>query len=148
VLQTASVVALPVAGDSEVDGPLLVFTVFRVIQGRSGGAETPPNESSGTLETGGHQMVEVTERAREELKKALDAQSQSEIADAGLRLALVGPDEFGLGVDTEKQGDEVVEHAGAKVLMIEGPLAEQLSGVTIDVHETEMGPRLVMSKSQ
>lgn len=91
-------------------------------------------------------MVEVTERAREELKKALDSQ----VVDSGngLRLALVGPDEFGLGVDEEKEGDQVVEHEGSKVLLVEGPLSDALDGITIDVHDSEAGPRLVMAKTQ
>ena len=91
-------------------------------------------------------MVEVTERAREELKKALD--SQSDLPDSGLRLAVIGPDEFGLGVDQEKEGDQVVEYQGAKVLIVEGELADKLDGITIDVHESESGPRLVMAKTQ
>ncbi len=91
-------------------------------------------------------MVEVTERAREELKKALDAQSDQ--PGNGLRLALVGPDEFGLGVDEEKEGDHVVQHEGAKVLIVENALAEKLDGITIDVHDSEAGPRLVMARSQ
>ncbi len=92
-------------------------------------------------------MVEVTERAREELKKALDAQVQADQPSTGLRLALVGPDEFGLGVDQEQEGDQVVEHEGAKVLIVETALAEKLDGITIDVHESEAGPKLVMSKT-
>ena len=91
-------------------------------------------------------MVEVTERAREELKKALDAQAVE--PDNGLRLALMGPDEFGLGVDKEKEGDQIVEHEGSKVLMVESKLADALDGITIDVHDSEAGPRLVMSKPQ
>jgi Fe-S cluster assembly iron-binding protein IscA len=91
-------------------------------------------------------MVEVTERAREELKKTLDAQSPQ--PQHGLRLALVGPDEFGLGVDSEKDGDQVVQHEGSKVLMVQGALSQQLDGVTIDIHETEAGPRLVMAMTQ
>ncbi len=93
-------------------------------------------------------MIEVTERARQELKKALDAQGQQEESTSGLRLALVGPDEFGLGVDVEKEGDKVVEHEGSKVLLVENALAEQLEGITIDVHESEAGPKLVMAKTE
>lgn len=91
-------------------------------------------------------MVVVTERAREELKRALDAQSVE--PKDGLRLSLVGPDEFGLGVDEEREGDAVIEHDGAKVLMVESALAEMLNDVTIDVHDSETGPRMVMAKTQ
>ena len=91
-------------------------------------------------------MVEVTERAREELKKALDAQSAGPAS--GLRLALIGPGEFGLGIDKEQPGDQVVQHEGANVLLVEGALAEQLEGASIDIQESEEGPRLVMSMTQ
>lgn len=91
-------------------------------------------------------MIEVTERAREELKKALEAQPTE--AGNGLRLSIVGPDEFGLGVDEEREGDAVIEHDGSKVLIVESALAEMLTDVTIDVHDSEAGPRLVMAKPQ
>jgi len=45
-------------------------------------------------------------------------------------------------VDTETLGDQVVEHEGSKVLIVERELADQLEGVTVDVEDTPEGPRL------
>jgi Fe-S cluster assembly iron-binding protein IscA len=90
-------------------------------------------------------MVTVTERAKEELKKALESANISE-PEVGLRLAPTAPGQFGLVADGEREGDQVIEYEGSKVLLVGSELAEPLDGVTIDCQDTPEGARLVMSK--
>ena len=90
-------------------------------------------------------MITVTERAKEHLKETLDANTDESAAEPqGLRLGMTGPGQFGLGLDTERDGDEVVEHEGSKVLMVEGELATRLQGITLDLQATGEGEQLVM----
>lgn len=49
-------------------------------------------------------------------------------------------------LDKEAEGDQVVEHEGAKALLVAPDLAPMVEGITLDVRETPEGPRLVMSK--
>lgn len=45
-------------------------------------------------------------------------------------------------------GDQVVEHGGSKVLLVEEGLAASLEGLTIDVEDVPNDPRLVVKESQ
>ena len=90
-------------------------------------------------------MITVTERAKEHLKNTLEANCDEAVEDSqGLRLGMTGPGQFGLGLDTPREGDEVVEHDGSKVLMVEGELAGRLNGLTLDIQDTGEGEQLVM----
>ena len=90
-------------------------------------------------------MLDVTERARQELKKLLSANVDD--PQMGLRLTTTDTGHFGLSVDTEAPDDQVVEHEGSKVLLVEQELVDQLEGVTIDVEDTPEGPKLAIFKS-
>jgi len=90
-------------------------------------------------------MLTVTENARQKVKEVLAAN----VGDPEACFRLVPgdrPGRFDLVVDREKPGDQVVEHQGAKVLLVAVELSGALEGVTIDLQETTEGPRLVMSK--
>jgi len=87
-------------------------------------------------------MLEVSERAREELKKALDANTSD--PEQGLRLTVTGVDQLGLGIDVERPGDQIYEHEGAKVLMVDSNMAEMVSELSLDIQETEEGPKLMI----
>ncbi|MFW6126247.1 MAG: HesB/IscA family protein [Chloroflexota bacterium] len=90
-------------------------------------------------------MITVTERAKEHLKSTLAANVEEETEEEqGLRLGMTGPGQFGLGLDKEREGDEVVEHDGSKVLMVESELAGRLQGLTLDIQDTGEGEQLVM----
>ena len=56
------------------------------------------------------------------------------------------PGEFGLSVDTEREGDQVIEHEGSKILFIEGNVSSSLEGFTVDVQATPEGAKLTISK--
>ena len=87
-------------------------------------------------------MIEVTESARQELKRILS--SNVDNSYARLRLIARGQGHLGFGIDVELPGDEVVEHEGSGLLLVEHELATSLKGITIDVDDTAEGPQLVM----
>jgi Fe-S cluster assembly iron-binding protein IscA len=89
-------------------------------------------------------MLIVTENARQYLKDML--LSHSEDSEIGLRLTVEPPRQFGLVLDSEGAGDQVVEHEGSKVLLVAPDLVSVLEEVTIDVRDTPEGSRLVISK--
>ena len=88
-------------------------------------------------------MIDVTERAKQELKKILSAKVDNPLA--GLRLITSGPrGQFGFSIDVEMPGDQVVEYEGSKVLLVEDELATRLKGNTLDMEDTADGPELVL----
>ena len=91
-------------------------------------------------------MVNLTDRARVSLKSVL-AHSLDE-AGVGLRLDVSEEGGLALFPDTAKDGDEVVEHAGAVLLLIGDDLSQPLQGATIDLTDTPEGARLVVTRPQ
>jgi len=89
-------------------------------------------------------MVSVTEAGLVELKKILDEHTDN--AQAGLRLTTDQSGTLGLTIDVKTSEDQVLEHEGSKLLIIEKNLAGSLEGVTIDVDESPEGPMLVTIK--
>ena len=89
-------------------------------------------------------MITITERAKEVLKATLIATEAD--PDEGLRLLPTPDGRFVLTLDTELPGDQVVEHEGAKVLLVAPELAPVVDGVTLEVQDTPDGPKLVVSK--
>jgi Fe-S cluster assembly iron-binding protein IscA len=93
-------------------------------------------------------MLTVTERAKETLAR-LKRQCQVEDDDMGLRLSLgtsvdPGQGQFGLRVDRETLGDQVVEYGGTKVLLVDEGLADVLADATIDAEASEQGDNLII----
>jgi len=88
-------------------------------------------------------MIGATERAKQELKRILNANTDE--AEACLRLTANNQGQLALAIDVERQGDQVVEHEDSKVLLVEKELADTLQGITIDVEDTPEGTRLVIS---
>ncbi len=91
-------------------------------------------------------MINVTERAKQELKKLLSL--KVDWPQARLRIMDRGQGIIGLGIDIEAPGDCVVEYGGARVLVVEPELANHLQGITLDVDETPEGPELVISEKK
>jgi len=89
-------------------------------------------------------MITVTERAKVELKKML-----ADKVDNPLALLRLTNSEKGLGlmVDVEMPGDKVIEHENEKIMAVEGALADNLGGVTLDVEDAGEGPELVLVKA-
>lgn len=90
-------------------------------------------------------MISVTERAKQELKRILVDNVDNPLA--GLRLTSDESGQLGLSIDVETKDDQVVKHDNAKVLIVENNLADSLSKVTIDVKDTQEGPKLVITEN-
>jgi Fe-S cluster assembly iron-binding protein IscA len=89
-------------------------------------------------------MLTVTESAKQLLKEMGRAHSGN--PEACLRLSVDSGGQFGLTLDSESEGDQVVDHEGAKILVVTPGLATALEGNTLDVQDTAEGPKLVISK--
>jgi len=87
-------------------------------------------------------VITVTERAKEELKRVWSANVGA--PEVGFRLTPVAVGEYHLVPDREREGDHVVEHEGAKILLVDEKLTGILEGVTVDYCETDAGPRLAI----
>ncbi len=75
-------------------------------------------------------MISVTEKARDRMKNILDSTVNNPLV--GLRLEVNDSDEYVLGTDVEKPGDEVVKHEGSKILFIGKDKVDSFDGYTID----------------
>ncbi|MFC1874027.1 hypothetical protein ACFLYX_01860 [Chloroflexota bacterium] len=89
-------------------------------------------------------MINVTERARQELYKLLSA--NADWPQACLRILDRGQGNLGLGIDIETPGDYVMEYQGRKFLVVEPRIADSLITITLDVDDTPEGPELVISE--
>jgi Fe-S cluster assembly iron-binding protein IscA len=89
-------------------------------------------------------MLDVTEDAKQLLKETL--QSHSQDPETGIRLSMKAGGDYGIELDVETKGDQVVKHDGAKVLLVSSQLATVLEGARLDVHDTDDGRRLFLSK--
>ena len=86
-------------------------------------------------------MIQVTERARETFKNRLEDLSER----PGVTLS-IGSTDSGLEIfpDTLKDDDQIIEHDGRAVLLIDQELSETLADTTIDVEEHADGARVVV----
>lgn len=92
-------------------------------------------------------MLTVTERAKETLARLKATTTSSQDTEAGLRLLLAAGDmQFGLQMDRRKPGDQVIEHAGVKVLLVDDALADALADATIDAESIGEGDDLVIKR--
>ncbi|HEV8438835.1 MAG TPA: hypothetical protein VGT40_12125 [Methylomirabilota bacterium] len=83
-------------------------------------------------------MVAVTERAKAlllEMKSAANI-NQSKL---GFRLKTAADDRWGLVPDEPAESDQVVQHAGSTVLLIDADLSEALGNGEVDCVETTAG---------
>ena len=86
--------------------------------------------------------MRVTVRAAEALHQTLQHEDAGE--SQALRLARTAEGSYRLRVDNEREGDDVLEHAGRKILLVEPALAETLADATVDVVATDTGPQLAL----
>jgi Fe-S cluster assembly iron-binding protein IscA len=90
-------------------------------------------------------MVTITDRARARLAQLKTAAHVDE-PEVGLRLELepTAEGELVLAPDRPMPGDQVVEDAGAKILLIDEALARLLTDATIDFESTDTGAHLIV----
>ena len=88
-------------------------------------------------------MIQVTERARETFKNKLE----DLIERPGVMLR-IGRTDSGLGIfpDRPNDDDQIIEHDGRAVLLIDQEVAETLADTTIDVEEHDDGARVVVRR--
>ena len=91
-------------------------------------------------------MLHVTSQARavlhDRLMNVLAKQKQKPgVSDVGFRL-MAHRDRLGLALDAPAEGDQVVEHEGRSVLIVEPEIAHALEGRTLDAVETADGTHL------
>jgi len=91
-------------------------------------------------------MIVVSENARHELKKLLEA--KVDWPGARLRLIDRGNGVVGLGIDLESPGDEVVEYNGEAIMVIGPEFSSNLKITTLDVDNTPDGPELVITEEK
>ena len=91
-------------------------------------------------------MLTVTAEAAAKLKEAIQAQT----ADPEIAIRLIPstsrPNQLDMALDKEKEGDQVVEIEGVKVLFVSAELNEVLDGMVIDCQETEEGAQFSIAK--
>ena len=88
-------------------------------------------------------MLTVTSDAKRELKKILSKKVDHPLA--GIRLVRGSqPDNFGLSIDIETTGDQVIEHDGLKVLLVDYELSENLDGNILDIEDKTQGKNFVV----
>ena len=88
-------------------------------------------------------MINVTEKAREELGKLLA--TYTDMPQGRLRLIDRSHGKLGLGLDIEMPGDELVEYDGSTVLVIERQLADSFEELILDAEDSIDGVELVIS---
>ena len=87
-------------------------------------------------------MINVTERAKEELGRLLAA--KVDWPGACLRLVAREEGHLGLGIDIRQSNDRVIEHSGSVILVVDDGLADNLTQITLDVDESPDGLELVI----
>jgi Fe-S cluster assembly iron-binding protein IscA len=88
-------------------------------------------------------MVGVTERAKDRLKRIWS--NNAEDASQGLRLCSRVTGEYDLIVDREKEGDQVVEHEGARILLVAEDVGRALDGGVVDFVFIDGRARLIIT---
>jgi Fe-S cluster assembly iron-binding protein IscA len=84
----------------------------------------------------------VTQQAAAALKQYLGTQDREE--DQVLRLVSDGEGNHGFSLDTPNPDDQVVEHDGEPVMVIEPAISEDLSDNVLDLKETPSGISLTL----
>ena len=88
-------------------------------------------------------MITVTAEAADVL--AIRAEVETTDPEETFRLVPAGSEQLGLTLDRVKEGDQVVEHEGVKVLLVGAELADAVDGLVIDCEDTPEGRRLIVS---
>ena len=87
-------------------------------------------------------MINITERAKQMLKKILNA--NVDFPEGRLRVMDRGQGKLGLGIDIEMPEDELVKYEGSTILVIEREFAVNLKGITLDVEDSGKGLELII----
>ncbi len=91
-------------------------------------------------------MLTVTALAGGKMKEAIQAKTTD--SEVGFRLIPYPsrPNRLKIVLDKEKEGDQVVESEGVKILLLSPEVVPMLEGMVIDYQETSQGGDLTISK--
>jgi Fe-S cluster assembly iron-binding protein IscA len=94
----------------------------------------------------GGSMLIVTPEAAAKLREAIRAQTADPDVCIRLVRSPLGAGRFGMTLDTAREGDQVVQSQGMKVLIISPELAPLVSGKLLDCQEALDSLRFTLSK--
>lgn len=89
-------------------------------------------------------MLNVTDKAAASLGESLELSRKGDFDVLRLTRQAEG---FGLALDEEREGDQVVLHEESKVLVIQPELSQELDGATVDVVNTPEGAQLIIKSA-
>jgi len=91
-------------------------------------------------------VVTVTAQAAGKIREYLQAATTD--PELGIRLtpSPLMPNRIEMILDKEKEGDQVVESEGVKMLLLDPTIAQALEGMIIDYEETPRGGRFTISR--
>jgi Fe-S cluster assembly iron-binding protein IscA len=87
-------------------------------------------------------MLTVTEAAKQRLRETLLVNTDDR--EDGLRLKIKSPGQLGLVLDRQSPTDNVIEHEGLKVLLVQPEVYELLRKATLDVQKSSDGTKLTI----
>jgi Fe-S cluster assembly iron-binding protein IscA len=91
-------------------------------------------------------MLTLTALAAKKLKEAVQAQTTEPEVCIRLIPSPSEPNRLEMRLDKERQGDQVVESEGEKVLLLSPELGQVLDEMIIDCQETPQGIHFTISK--
>jgi len=91
-------------------------------------------------------MLTVTAVAAGKLKEAIQAKTTDPEICIRLIHSPSKPNRLEMALDKEKEGDQVVESEGAKILLLSPKLATTLERMVIDCRETPQGLHFTLTK--
>ena len=91
-------------------------------------------------------MLTVTAAAAAKLKEAIQAQTTDPEVAIRIIISSSRPNQLDMALDKEKEGDQVVESEGVKVLFVSPELTQALDGMVIDCQETAEGVQFSIAK--
>ena len=91
-------------------------------------------------------MLTVTAQAAEKIREDLKAATADPEVSVRLIPSPSMPNRIEMSLDKEREGDQVVESEGVKILLLDSQIAQALEGMVIDCEETPQGERFTISK--
>ncbi len=91
-------------------------------------------------------MINVTEKAVDALANSLD--STEAAPEQSLRLALTPQGEYGLAIDEQREGDQVIKQEERPVLLVAEEVSTALHGAVLDVVDSAEGQRLTLRMAE
>ncbi|MFW6147234.1 MAG: hypothetical protein ACOC6B_02465 [Thermodesulfobacteriota bacterium] len=93
-------------------------------------------------------MLTVTFSAKDKLKEDLQTVKKDEETVLRIASSSSEPQQIGLFLDKEKEGDEVIEdNEGERLLVIDQDMAGILTGLTLDYVETGRGMNFTLTEA-